>query len=332
MSEVISPTKTETETKSHESPAQVNKTEAVATIQNPIKTTNPSSVSGEGVTLSSPSAPAHIKQDGHVTSAVDGFDATTPAGVRIPPKFSEEAEKEIRTMMNNARSVKDHNMFKTDEDVVKLATFTTNLIQLMNAEYTAKDVIVRAVAYMQGESHLSPYRALSQAQRDRKAARRNTNSGQGPRALVDRGSKPRTISDAKLPLDDVKNESAIVDGHHSSDVDTTKAIASPSNASSNAESTGNGNGSDKENATGKGSGSHADKPKKKGYWKGRREARKKHGEANGHKDGQDQPSGADNRMTAAKDQTGETGNDKATEQTSGTAHQEIHGGGVAVQA
>ena len=133
MPEVISPTKTET--KSHEAPAQVNKTEAVATIQNPIKATDPSSVGGEGVSTSSRPARIHIMQEGNVTSAVDGVDATTPARVKIPPKFSEEVEKEIRTMMNNARTVKDHNMFKTDEDVVKLATFTNNLIQLMNAEY-----------------------------------------------------------------------------------------------------------------------------------------------------------------------------------------------------
>ncbi|KIV81483.1 hypothetical protein PV11_03668 [Exophiala sideris] len=332
MPEVMSPTKTET--KSHEAPAQVNKTEAVAIIQNTIKATDPSPSSGEGVSLSSPPAHAINKQDGNVTSPVDGVDGTTPVKVKNPPKFSEEVEKEIRTMMNNARNIKDHNMFKTDEDVVKLATFTTNLIQLMNAEYVAKDVIVRAVAYMQGEDHLSPYRALNQAHRDHRAARRNTNSGKGPRGLVDRGSKPRTISDAaKLALDDVKNESAIVDGHNSSDVDTTKAIASPSNASSNAESTGNGNGSDKENATAKSSGPHASKPKKKGYWKARREARKKHGDGNGHKNGQDQPSGADNGMAEAKDHTGgETGKDKAIEQTPGTTHQEIHGGGVAVQA
>ncbi|KAK4943361.1 hypothetical protein LTR10_017035 [Elasticomyces elasticus] len=313
MPEGMSPTKTET--KSHEAPAQVNKTEAVAIIQNPIKATDPSPSSGEGVSISSPPAHAINKQDGNVTSPVDGVDGTAPVKVKNPPKFSEEVEKEIRTMMNNARSVQDHNMFKRDEDV-------------------AKDVIVRAVAYMQGEDHLSPYRALNQAHRDHRAARRNTNSGKGPRGLVDRGSKPRTISDAaKLALDDVKNESAIVDGHNSSDVDTTKAIASPSNASSNAESTGNGNGSDKENATAKSSGPHASKPKKKGYWKARREARKKHGDGNGHKNGQNQPSGADNGMAEAKDHTGgETGKDKAIEQTPGATHQEIHGGGVAVQA
>lgn len=180
---------------------------------------------------------------------------------------------------------------------------------------------------MQGEDHLSPYRALSQAQRDRRAARRNTNSGQLPRNLADRGSKPRTTSDAtKLPLDDVKNESAIVDGHHSSDIDT-KTIASPSNASSNADSAGHGNGSDKENVTAKNSGSHANKPKKKGYWKARREARKKHADGNAHKDG------AEDVATKLEDQTSvEIGEEQATEDTPGKSRQASGDGGVPVQA
>lgn len=68
---------------------------------------------------------------------------TAPAPVKAVParrkygtsKFNPSTEKEIRVLMNNARIYPDESRLTTEEDIVQLAMFTTNLIQLLNAEF-----------------------------------------------------------------------------------------------------------------------------------------------------------------------------------------------------
>lgn len=133
MSEVTS--STQTETKVHEALDPVTKTETNATAQNATDPAKPSLSTSEDMPPSSPKAQIAKNQDGNVAPAANDVGGTTPAKVYSPPKYSETTEKEIRTMMNNARGVKDNNPFTADGDVAKLAMFTTNLVQLLNAEY-----------------------------------------------------------------------------------------------------------------------------------------------------------------------------------------------------
>lgn len=68
---------------------------------------------------------------------------TAPAPVKaVParrkydtPKFNPSTEKEIRVLMNNARIFPDDSRLTADKDIAQLAMFTTNLIQLLNAEF-----------------------------------------------------------------------------------------------------------------------------------------------------------------------------------------------------
>ncbi|KIW55244.1 hypothetical protein PV05_07539 [Exophiala xenobiotica] len=261
MAEVTSPTKTKTE-----SPMKSD------------STTKPESTAMEKATKGDvPSSDSVKPMSPASTTNTNGAAKTAAPRVYNEHKFDPATEEEIRSIMFNARNISEDSQCKTETDVVKLATLTTNLIQLLNAEYIAKDVIVRAVAYMQGESHLSPYRALIKAHYDRKAARRNSHNGQHPRNVSNQQNRARAVSDgAKKALGDVQEESTVADTPHKPEADSS-VIASPSQASSTGESTANGTGSDKENSSPKSSGSKSTKStksKKKNYWKSRREAKK----------------------------------------------------------
>ncbi|KAK5363082.1 hypothetical protein LTR20_009991 [Exophiala xenobiotica] len=271
MAEVTSPTKTKIESPLKSDSA--TKPQPIA-MEKAIKDDVPSS---DSVKPMSPTS----------TPDTNGVDKTPARRVYKDHKFDPATEEEIRSIMLHARNISHDNEINTETDIVKLATLTTNLIQLLNAEYIAKDAIVRAVAYMQGESHLSPYRALTQAHYDRRAARRNSHNGQHPRNVSNQENRARAVSDgAKKALGDVKEESTVADTPHKSDkpdADST-VIASPSQASSTGESIGNGTGSDKENTSPKSSGSKSTKAKKKNYWKSRREAKKAEKAAAGNVD------------------------------------------------
>ncbi|OAG34683.1 hypothetical protein AYO21_11162 [Fonsecaea monophora] len=90
---------------------------------------------------------------------------------RTPAVFSAATEDNIREMMNNARKVlqENGNSTKAGGDFADMALLATNLVQLMNASFIATDTIVRAVAYMRGDSQLSARSAIFQARRDRRA-------------------------------------------------------------------------------------------------------------------------------------------------------------------
>lgn len=60
---------------------------------------------------------------------------TSSTRVHANAKFDPVTEEEIRDLMQNARNVDKTHQFKTEEDITKLAHLTTNLIQLLNAEY-----------------------------------------------------------------------------------------------------------------------------------------------------------------------------------------------------
>ncbi|KIW19036.1 hypothetical protein PV08_03326 [Exophiala spinifera] len=210
---------------------------------------------------------------------------TSSTRVQANAKFDPATEDEIRDLMQNARNVDKTHQFKTEEEITKLARLTTNLIQLLNAEYIAKDTIVRAVAYMQGEGQFPPYRALTQAHRDRKAERRNTHSGQQPRNVTNGDSRARATSEGtKKAQGNSKDESTASATPQKPNV-TTKAVDSPSQSSSNGESVGNGTGSEKENTSPTNANAASARPSKKNYWKIRREAKKRAASHNATKDG-----------------------------------------------
>ncbi|OQV00856.1 hypothetical protein CLAIMM_06298 [Cladophialophora immunda] len=103
---------------------------------------------------------------------------------RTPATFSVATEVHVREMMKNARRVlhENGNSTKAEDDFKDMALLATNLVQLMNASFIATDTIVRAIAYMRGDSQLSARSAIFQARRDRRAQK-----------------------EAEQPLDDVKN-------------------------------------------------------------------------------------------------------------------------------
>ncbi|KIY02242.1 uncharacterized protein Z520_02380 [Fonsecaea multimorphosa CBS 102226] len=103
---------------------------------------------------------------------------------RTPATFSVATEDSVREMMNNARRVlqENGNSAQSGDDLKDMALLATNLVQLMNASFIATDTIVRAIAYMRGDSQLTARSAISQARRDRRAQK-----------------------NAEQPLEDVKN-------------------------------------------------------------------------------------------------------------------------------
>ncbi|KAK6386971.1 uncharacterized protein PV06_07816 [Exophiala oligosperma] len=231
-------------------------------------------------------------------------------------KFDPATENEIRDLMQNARNVDKTHHFKSDKDTTKLAHLATNLIQLLNAEYIAKDIIVRAVAYMQGESQVPPHRALTQAHRDRKAERRNTHSGQKPHNITNGNSRVRATSEGiKGALGNSKVESSTSATPQKADVNA-KAVDSPSQSSSNGESPGNATGSEKENTSPASAHVTSNKLPKKSYWKNRREAKKR---AVSH-----------NAGVAGHNESGST-NSKAEPKDAATS-QATHNGSVVVEA
>ena len=69
------------------------------------------------------------------TTNTNGAAKTAAPRVYNEHKFDPATEEEIRSIMFNARNISEDSQCKTETDVVKLATLTTNLIQLLNAEY-----------------------------------------------------------------------------------------------------------------------------------------------------------------------------------------------------
>ncbi|EXJ53410.1 uncharacterized protein A1O5_13344 [Cladophialophora psammophila CBS 110553] len=117
-----------------------------------------------------------IVKDQVAASLGDDRNSTKPAGsarkqTRTPPTFSVAMEKDVREMMNRARKVLHgkENPTKTEEGYKEMALLATNLVQLMNASFIATDTIVRAIAYMRGDSQLSARSSIFQARRDRRA-------------------------------------------------------------------------------------------------------------------------------------------------------------------
>ncbi|KIW89896.1 uncharacterized protein Z519_09325 [Cladophialophora bantiana CBS 173.52] len=130
---------------------------------------------GEASTQSVTSQTGTVK-DQVAASQGDDRSSTKLAGsarkqTRAPPTFSVAMEKDVREMMNKARKVLHgkETRTKTEEDYKSMALLATNLVQLMNASFIATDTIVRAIAYMRGDSQLSARSSIFQARRDRRA-------------------------------------------------------------------------------------------------------------------------------------------------------------------
>ncbi|KAL2432746.1 hypothetical protein ABEF95_015018 [Exophiala dermatitidis] len=223
------------------------------------------------------------------------MNATTPAEgpVYSIPKFDASTEKEIRAMMTKLRSIHNGKTGLTHEEVMDLAAFTGCLIQIMNAEYIAKDTIVRAVAYMRGESELSPRRALNQAKRDRRAARsyRNgTSGGQTPERKAMRGSEEISRANQQEPNGNVKEKGVGKDtAGHSSTSPNMIAVTSDTSHEDEGKGISNGTTSEKENTPPDGdtrskeARERRSKGKKRSYWKGR-QASKANAAANAQHD------------------------------------------------
>ncbi|KAL2432737.1 hypothetical protein ABEF95_014954 [Exophiala dermatitidis] len=229
-------------------------------------------------------APLETAAPENGTTTPPAMNATTPAEgpVYSIPKFDASTEKEIRAMMNRIRSIHNGKTVLTHEEVMDLAAFTGSLIQIMNAEYIAKDTIVRAIAYMRGESELSPRRALNQAKRDRRAARssRNgTNGGQTLERKAMRGSEEISRANREEPNGNVKEKGAGKDtSGHSSTSPITIAVTSDTSHEDEGKGISNGTTSEKENTPPDGATrstrERRSKGKKRPYWKGRRQASK----------------------------------------------------------
>ncbi len=58
--------------------------------------------------------------------------------VYVRPKFSTSTEKEIRTLMENARRVQTGDQATVGEDATEMALFTHSLVQLLNAEFIVR--------------------------------------------------------------------------------------------------------------------------------------------------------------------------------------------------
>ncbi|EXJ87331.1 hypothetical protein A1O3_04290 [Capronia epimyces CBS 606.96] len=235
--------------------------------------------SGNDLTCpSTTKAEPNAQQNGSSTPPADAAATAPDTRVYIIPKFSTSTEKEIRTLMNRVRSIQDGSTF-TEEDTMKLAALTTNLVEIMNAEYIAKDTIVRAVAYMRGETHLSARRALGQAQRDRRASRRNRNSGnsgQPSQDKIQQSNKGEPQNTGAKPIDDVKSMHPNI-GTTDPSPASLKAAALPSDTSHEGKPVGNATNSEKDDtlpvreAQSVNSAAHPAKGKKKRQWRARRQ-------------------------------------------------------------
>jgi hypothetical protein len=166
---------------------------------------------------------------------------------------------------------------------------------------------------------------MIQAKRDRKTARRDTNSGPQTRSNADQGEKAEADGDrTKQTQDDPKPKAEAVDDSTKQSVDdpktkleagdasaesatNSKVSSSPSNASSCAETLGTGTGSDKENTAPDGEahankdGSAATKAVKKAVWKQRRQRGKKTTGGNVAKNGHGSGHPAVDGVTESKD-------------------------------
>ncbi|EXJ83444.1 hypothetical protein A1O1_07067 [Capronia coronata CBS 617.96] len=229
-------------------------------------------------------AEPNVQQNGTSTPSTDSATKTTDQRAYNVPKFSTSTEKEIRDLMNSVRLGPVHEGDTiTVKDFRNLGLLTTNLVQLMNAEYIAKDTIVRAIAYMRGESQLPPRRALGQAQRDRRAARHNQNGGHS-------GYKPQDKSEqGNSGTSHATGTSPVENGNHKEPEQASTYLSSagfkPEALSSgpghNDKTARNGTSSEKDNNAPAGdaqtnkAGAFAAKEKKKRYWKARRQAGKR---------------------------------------------------------
>jgi len=76
------------------------------------------------------------QQEGNASTSGDVVPTTEPRRY-TPPKFNPQTEKELRDLMNKARSMQrgESKQFNTEEEILGLALFATNLVQLMNSEY-----------------------------------------------------------------------------------------------------------------------------------------------------------------------------------------------------
>jgi hypothetical protein len=119
MAEVTSPTKTKIESPLKSDSA--TKPQPIA-MEKAIKDDVPSS---DSVKPMSPTS----------TPDTNGVDKTPARRVYKDHKFDPATEEEIRSIMLDARNISHDNEINTETDIVKLATLTTNLIQLLNAEY-----------------------------------------------------------------------------------------------------------------------------------------------------------------------------------------------------
>lgn len=95
---------------------------------------------GRGSSSNDTSIPQAVKVEsdnhpnGNSRPAADAATTTSDARVCSIPKFNPDTEKEIRTLMNNVRLIQEGNTLN-EEGIMDLAALTTNLIQLLNAEY-----------------------------------------------------------------------------------------------------------------------------------------------------------------------------------------------------
>ncbi|OAP56215.1 hypothetical protein AYL99_09394 [Fonsecaea erecta] len=141
--------------------------------------------------------------------------------IRTPATFSVATEDHVRGMMNQARRVlhEDGNASEAGDNSKDMALLATNLVQLMNASFIATDTIVRAIAYMRGDSQLSARSAIFQARRDRRAQK------EAERPLKDvKNSSSRTASSGGVGAG---NKSAMSNGKRTSDNTKVSADAGP---------------------------------------------------------------------------------------------------------
>jgi hypothetical protein len=84
--------------------------------------------------------PNGASHEGPITAPHDDKSKATHDGDKGPgrPQFSTSTEKEIRDLMNSARRVQTKAEPNIGEDARQMASLTTCLVQLMNAEYIVR--------------------------------------------------------------------------------------------------------------------------------------------------------------------------------------------------
>jgi hypothetical protein len=244
-----------------------------------------------------------------------------------PPKYDLSTEKIVRDLMSKAQKISQENGEHEikDGEATEMAKLITEMVRLLNGTKIvspiarlstlmltfkkAKDSIVRAVAYMRGEDHVPPMRALNQAKRDRRLSgqvRHNNNNNRRPSRGKDDHVSGHTDTETKdqSTVTPAKEGLGSINNGNDTHGDVPKQSSAEETAATKDQGSGTNN-SDKENvgpASATTQSQQTTPPKnKKRHWKPRRYGSKKTSGNKGGKGSSTEAAGASEGAKELKD-------------------------------